>query len=1110
VGKPGDTSAYTEHLFQLLPSSQTGIDFKNTLKYDSLFNVFTYRNFYNGGGVALGDVNNDGLPDIYFTANMGPNKLYLNLGNWKFREVASLAGVSGNASWSTGVTMADINGDGWLDIYVCNSGNPRSDETADTSFNRQNECFINRGSLGLDDEGVPHFTESARSLGIADPGLSTHAAFFDYDRDGDLDLYMLNNSFQEIGNFDLSKNLRYQRDSLGGDKLYQNVDGVFVDKSTEAGILGSVIAFGLGVTIGDVDMDGWQDIYVSNDFFERDYLYKNQGDGTFKELLTDQMRHISASSMGADMADINNDAYPDIFVTDMLPESDRRLKTTAMFDSPDRFNYSRKMGYYNQFTRNMLHLNNADGSFSEIACLGNLEATDWSWGALLFDMDLDGWRDVFVANGIAKDLTDGDYLLFASDMGVSEQQTAEAAQSFKRLMDSIPSEQMANYAFRNTQNLRFENTAKAWGLDQKSFSNGSAYGDLDGDGDLDLVVNNVDAEAFVYRNHSREQNPENAYLKFEFKGAGKNTWALGAKVFIRSQGKTFYQENMPIRGFQSCMDHQMVIGLGNMDRADSILVEWPNGKSTLILNEKTNTTLQLRIAEANIDHWMDKSWLKPAQSGLLEPVSNIGADWTHKENAFYDWDRDRLLYFLYSTEGPRLAVADVNGDGLEDFYVGGAAGQSGVLFIQNPKGTFDAKKESAFQTDARCEDVDAVFFDADGDGDQDLYVASGGNESKANTSALSDRLYFNDGLGHFKRNFEAVSRKKAFASACVRAADVDGDGDLDLFTGMRLLPGKVGVPVGGFILLNNGKGYFAQSQPEALKNLGMLTDAVWEDLNKDGMPDLLVTGEWMPVKVFINKNGLLIDETKSYGLDKTNGLWKRIRAVDLNEDGKMDFVLGNNGLNSRLKTDPGTPITLYFNDFDHNGTPEQIICRYTDGKLLPYLQRTALVEQLPSLKKRYLHFSDYVDQTMESIFTEDQLENALVLEADHLANSVLISKPNGGYTLQDLPPYAQFAPLYGITSLDVNQDGHKDLLLAGNFTGCKPEFGFMDAEYGTVLLGDGTGQFTVVRSNASGFKTSGEVRDLKPIQAGKETLILSAQNNAPLEVFKVKKAAVNQ
>ncbi len=1045
--------------------------------------------------MAIGDVDGDGLPDVFFTANMGKNRLYLNKGNWKFEDVTDRAGVAGRGSWSTGVAMADVDGDGRLDIYVCNSGNPRSNE-AQRDFHRENELFINNG------DGT--FTEKAREYGLADQGLTTHAAFFDYDKDGDLDCYILNNSFRAVGSFDLRQNLRFTRDSLGGHKLYRNDNGQFKDVSVEAGILGSVIAFGLGVTVGDVDLDGWQDIYVSNDFFEKDYLYHNRGDGTFEEVLEKQMRHISSASMGADMADLNNDAYPEIFVTDMLPEPDARIKTTTTFESADRFEFVRSNGYYNQFTRNALHLNNADGTFSEIACLAGVEATDWSWGALLCDLDNDGWRDIYVANGIAQDLTNQDYLNFVSDPVVQSEIITGGNVDFKRLIDSIPSQPVPNYAFKNNGNLRFENVAASWGLAQPGFSNGSAYGDLDNDGDLDLLVNNVNSEAFVYRNEADNQLKDNHFLKVQLQGEAPNTGAFGARVFLRAQGKTIYQEVLPMRGFQSSMDVRPNFGLGNVAQIDTLLVEWLDGKTTLLTNVAANQILTLKHSEANHPP-VEKPWLKPSIAPVFQKITAAaGPDWQHRESNFRDWDRDRLLYFSHSTDGPRMAVGDVDGDSRDDYYIGGAAGQAGALFVQQSNGKFRQSPQPAFAADAACEDTDAVLFDADADGDLDLYVTSGSNEAASMSPELTDRLYLNDGKGRFSRAKDQIPGDKPFASGCVRAADADGD--QDLFVGMRLLPEKVGVPVGGFLLLNDGKGRFAPSIQEVFKNMGLITDAAWADVDGDGDSDIVAVGEWMSIRVILNngKAGFYNDNSDN-GLRRLNGLWKRIQPADFNGDGQVDFIVGNMGLNSRLEAATDQPLTMFFSDFDKNGVTEQILCRYNGGVLLPYVLRGDLVGNMPALKKKYLRFGNYAGQTMTDIFKPEQMREALELKVEELRSGVLINEGNGKFSFIPLPVEAQFAPLFGLCTGDFDGDGKTDVLCGGNFLGCKPEFGYMDADYGLFLKGDGQGGFKAIRARESGFRLDGQVRDIRPARVAGKPAWLVARNNAAVEIFSLGK-----
>ena len=1077
-------------LFEEMPTSITTIDFENRSLERDDFNIFNYRNFYNGGGVAIGDVNNDGLSDVYVTSNFEKNKLYLNKGEFVFEDITAKAGVAGEKFWSTGVTFADVNADGLLDIYVCNSGS-RDD--------RGNELFINQGIK----DGVPSFKEMSKEAGLADGGFSTHAAFIDYDRDGDLDMYLLNNSFTPIDKLGY-QNLRDVRDSKGGDKLFRNdspsaTEIKFTDVSEEAGIYGSLIGFGLGITIGDVNDDNWPDIYISNDFYERDYLYINQQNGTFKESLEEQMPHISLSSMGADIADINNDGELDIFVTDMLPGDDYRLKTTSVFESQNIMDLKVKQGFWHQYMRNNLHLNNGDNSFSEIGQYAGVYATDWSWGALIFDMNNDGLKDIFVANGIAKDLTDQDFVEFLGSRNTMQEILDGKKFIAKEFIDKISSKPIPNYAYVNQGNLKFKNEVKEYGLEGPGFSNGSAYGDLDNDGDLDLIVNNVNAPLSVYRNRTNEKT-ENHFLTVKLIGDGKNTNGVGAKVIVYQGDGVKFLQQMPNRGFQSSCDLKMVFGLGENAKIDSLRIIWPNDQMQVLNAVISDTLLTLNQKDALLT--FEKKSIDA--SPIFSDITASTLDYLHQESKFTDYDRDVLLKQKYSTQGPAMAVGDVNGDGLDDIYMGGAAGQVKKLYIQKSNGTFVESPQEDFAKDITTENTDALFFDADGDGDLDLVVVTGSNEFAENAPELHDLLYLNDGKGNLKRDARFPSLFEN--GSCVTAADFDKDGDLDLFIGSRMIPGKYGLSPRSNLFINDGTGAFKNQSKRYMPNvtnLGMVTDATWADINGDGYPDLMICQDWGNIEVYVNKNGR---ELVPNSIPNTGGLWKTIKSVDIDNDGDLDFVVGNTGENNKIKASDDAPAKLYVGDFDQNGIYEQLItCITEDGESYPMVLKAELQRAVPSIKQKFVKYEDYARKKVEDMFDEKQLQNTIVKDIQTTSTVLLINDGKGNFSLKILPHEVQYSPVMAVESGDFNHDGHVDLLLAGNFYDNLPEWGRFDMNYGLYLTGDGNGNFKTLLPSKSGFKTVGQVRKMAKIKtsAGKEMVVL-AKNDDKAQVFNFK------
>ena len=1085
-------------LFTLQAPDKTGIDFQNDLSYSEEFNTYTYRNFYNGGGVAIGDLNNDGLSDVFFCGNMVSNRLYLNQGDFQFQDVTRQSGLETNGVWSTGVSFADINGDGWLDIYVCKSGKPEGEK-------RYNELFINQGIAPGND--YPTFKEEAAKYGIDDYGLSTHAAFLDYDKDGDLDMYLLNNSLRSIGQYDLRPGQRLLPDPHGGNKLYRNDGSEFTDVTTAAGIYSSAIGFGLGVSVGDINRDGWPDLFVSNDFFEKDYLYLNNQDGTFTESLEALIGEISLGSMGADMADLTNDGFPEIFVTEMLPENERRLKTKTIFENWDKYQTNLAAGYYRQFPRNVLQLNSGyidnggNISMREISRFAGVEATDWSWGALIADLDNDGYKDLFVANGIYKDLTDLDYINFYTDPATTQRLFKERGQFLKHLIDSMPSKPLPNYLYQNNGDLTFTNKAPDWGLNCASFSNGSAYGDLDNDGDLDLVINNVNMPPFIYRNNT-DRLHDRHFLKIKLRGKGKNSFAIGTQVTLYAGGQTFYQELAPMRGYQSSVDYSLHFGLGGLNKIDSLRITWPDLSHETHRNIAIDQHLEFTQQPHRIKSTPEnKPGLKIVPPLFSPSGTDLGIGSIYKKPEFIDFNRDPLIFHMLSAEGGQINTGDLNGDHLTDLVFPGAKGAPLRVYLQNRGGTFTLLEQQVFIEDQASRVISTALFDADQDGDLDLYTCSGGNEFPASSSSLVDHLYFNDGSGRFLRSPQILPTSFYENTACVKPSDFDGDGDLDLFVGIRARPFQYGLPCNAYLLENDGKGQFTDRSEQlapGFQELGLITDAVWIDTDLDGDLDLVISGEWMSPTLFKNDSGRLVRDFSANGLNQS-GLWNCIEAADLDLDGDMDLVIGNHGLNTRLKANPTHPMYMYVYDFDRNGKIEQIITTYKDGDHYPFVGRNDLVSQLPHLKKKYLKFNSFQQQTVQDIFGSEIMEKALRLAVTNTASTVFINEGNHRFSAYPLPAIVQLAPIYAIHIKDYTKDGIPDLIVGGNFHWSKPEVGIYDANRLTLLAGKGDGQFVAIDERQSGLHLEGEIRDIQPLNRnGEPGIIVSRLNETPV------------
>lgn len=1078
-----------KQLFSLLSPSATHVDFINQLTENDQFNIIQYLYFNNGAGVAAGDINNDGLVDLYFTANQTPNKLYLNKGNLEFDDITDAAGVAGKGDWKTGVTMADVNGDGLLDIYVCQVGSYKT-------LQGKNQLFINKGNLV--------FKEEAQDYGLDFQGFSTQAAFFDYDGDGDLDMYLLNHSVHSSRSFgDVS--LRYDHDSLAGDRLYRNdlVDGkiIFHDVTQDAGIYNSQIGYGLGINVCDINNDGYPDIYISNDFHENDYLYINNKNGTFSEHLTDFIGHTSRSSMGNDIGDINNDGLLDIIVLDMLPDKEKIRKQSGGENDYELFMLKRRKGYNYQFVRNTLQLNLGGGMFSEIGQLAGVSSTDWSWSPLLCDVDNDGLKDLFITNGIYRRANDLDYVKFLTGGNRNLPPKDNSSLTDKELYEKMPLYPNISYIFKNNGDLTFSNMAKEWGINTRAFSNGSTYADLDNDGDLDLVVNNINEKAFLYRNNA-SASLDNHFLSVVLKGKGLNSRETGARVTIYCGDQIQITEQFATRGFLSATSDVLHFGLGQTAIIDSLRVRWPDLSEQILRNIPADQVITLKSEDAANPSGKAKTENKENRLFTFSEIA--GLTFNHKEDGYTEFNREKLIPHSLTAEGPPLAVDDVNGDGLDDVFVGGARGQAAVILIQQKNGTFKSHDVPQLTRERNSEDVDAVFFDADGDGDPDLYVVRGGNMLPLGNSLLSDLLLVNNGKGEFTKSpLPDLSHN----GSCVRPGDFDGDGDLDLFLGSRSVPGSYGQSPVQYLLENDGLGHFkdvTDSRLGDLKNMGMVTDAAWIDFDGDGDPDLVATGEWMNICMFRNDDGKFSDATITAGLEETSGWWNCIEATDIDKDGDIDLICGNLGLNSLFKASIKEPVTMYLNDFDNNGSLDQIICSYEEGISYPIAALDDLAAQITGIGEKFPNYKDFGGKTVNAIFGNDAIDQSIVKKAVLQESCLFVNNGNGTFQIRRLPVEAQFSPVRDILVKDFDHDSICDIVLAGNNYHVSPYIGRYDASYGWCLTGNSIQEFKALMPVESGLIIKGDTRKLLTIRISGKEYLIAALNNSGLKVFSCK------
>lgn len=1093
-------SVFSQPVFRKLPVKETGLNFTNRIEESDSLHIFRYEYLYNGNGIGVGDFNGDGKPDVFISGNTVPNKLFINRsqdGRIAFEDISRKAKVEGNGKWATGVSVADVNGDGLPDIYVCHSGFYRK------LSDKNNELFLNQGIKN----GIPVFKEVAMEAGLNAIGSqSTQAAFFDYDKDGDLDMFLLNHSNHTVNPFLNTKEMRATPNPYFGNRLFENVSEKgklkFQDVTQKAGIINNALNFGLSVIVADINQDGWPDLYTTSDYTEVDCYYVNNRNGTFTESLRKSFTHVSKFSMGADVADFNNDGMPDVLTLDMLPEDNHRQKLLKGPDVYDQYHLLLDSGYYHQNMRNMLHLNRGvdqagNARFSEIGQLAGISNTDWSWAGLMADLDNDGWKDLLITNGYLRDFTNMDFLKYT----VADEQMKEAAKgnlNFKTysLVQKMPANKLRNYIFRNKGipgSFGFEDVSEKWGMAELAVSNAAAYADFDSDGDLDIVISHINEPVSVYQNQSAKKG-----LTLRLQGLNANSQALGSKARVYIGATMQYAELYPVRGYQSTVSGDLHFGLGEAGRADSVEIEWPSGKVTKLKSQAAGLVV---VKEANAAG--SKPGMPAVKQTLFSQVSAQaeGIDFVHQENDFVDFKVEVLLPYQLSRLGPALAKGDVNGDGLDDVFFGGASHQFGVLYIQKKDGTFEGAVAQPWRQNVICEEVNALFFDADRDGDLDLYVVSGGNEFDENAPEYRDHLYLNDGKGTFHEEVLALPSMRN-PKQSIAAADVDGDGDEDLFVGGRAVPGSFPMAARSYLLRNDSQGANVKftditAGVPALLNPGMVTAAVFADLNADKKPDLLLAGDWMPVMAFKN-TGNAFEKQLVNDLKDSDGMWAALEAADLDGDGDTDFVLGNAGLNNQYKPTPDRPVTIYYDDFDKNGVVDPVCTYYIGEKSYPMFSRDEMLDQITALKRKYTSYAAYADATLEDVFGKEAVDRSRKVYCKELKSIVLENLGGFGFKRHELPETVQFSRTSGIIAQDLDGDGKKDLVLAGNFQPYRVQLGPCDASLGVVLKQTGPFQFTIVPPAEAGLWVGGDIRSAALLNHSR--ILFSVNNDQPVLV----------